>query len=131
MILASLLNLVLTPFFVVGGPVILRTAMKSTDAMYGIGMGTINLATILGALSMGAAAKRMRMENLHRLLAAITLLFLPMALSVTPAWIRRGFYPSYLVFLACAVPIAMIMTIIPSSLSQRSRRRLPTKILER
>ena len=53
MILASLLNLVLTPFFVVGGPVILRTAMKSTDAMYGIGMGTINLATILGALSMG------------------------------------------------------------------------------
>ena len=32
MILASLLNLVLTPFFVVGGPVILRTAMKSTDA---------------------------------------------------------------------------------------------------
>ncbi|MFR6216390.1 MAG: MFS transporter [Enterocloster bolteae] len=46
MILASLLNLVLTPFFVVGGPVILRTAMKSTDAMYGIGMGTINLATI-------------------------------------------------------------------------------------
>ena len=65
--------------------------MKSTDAMYGIGMGTINLATILGALSMGAAAKKMRMENLHRLLAAITLLFLPMALSVTPAWIRRGF----------------------------------------
>ena len=112
MILASLLNLVLTPFFVVGGPVILRTAMKSTDAMYGIGMGTINLATILGALSMGAAAKKMRMENLHRLLAAITLLFLPMALSVTPAWISRGFYPSYLVFLACAVPIAMIMTII-------------------
>ena len=58
MLLASLLNLVLTPFFVVGGPVILRTAMKSSDSMYGIGMGTINLATILGALSMGAAAKR-------------------------------------------------------------------------
>lgn len=41
----------------------MRTAMKSTDAMYGIGMGTINLATILGALSMGAAAKKMRMET--------------------------------------------------------------------
>lgn len=129
MILASLLNLVLTPFFVVGGPVILRTAMKSTDAMYGIGMGTINLATILGALSMGAAAKRMRMENLHRLLAAITLLFLPMALSVTPAWIRRGFYPSYLVFLACAVPIAMIMTIISIFVITKVQKETPNENL--
>lgn len=58
MILASLLNLVLTPFFVVGGPVILRTAMKSTDAMYGIGMGTINLATILGACPWALPLKR-------------------------------------------------------------------------
>lgn len=129
MILASLLNLVLTPFFVVGGPVILRTAMKSTDAMYGIGMGTINLATILGALSMGAAAKKMRMENLHRLLAAITLLFLPMALSVTPAWIRRGFYPSYLVFLACAVPIAMIMTIISIFVITKVQKETPNENL--
>ena len=129
MILASLLNLVLTPFFVVGGPVILRTAMKSTDAMYGIGMGTINLATILGALSMGAAAKRMRVENLHRLLAAITLLFLPMALSVTPAWIRRGFYPSYLVFLACAVPIAMIMTIISIFVITKVQKETPNENL--
>ena len=112
-----------------GGPVILRTAMKSTDAMYGIGMGTINLATILGALSMGAAAKRMRMENLHRLLAAITLLFLPMALSVTPAWIRRGFYPSYLVFLACAVPIAMIMTIISIFVITKVQKETPNENL--
>lgn len=129
MILASLLNLVLTPFFVVGGPVILRTAMKSTDAMYGIGMGTINLATILGALSMGAAAKKMRMENLHRLLAAIALLFLPMALSVTPAWISRGFYPSYLVFLACAVPIAMIMTIISIFVITKVQKETPNENL--
>ena len=129
MILASLLNLVLTPFFVVGGPVILRTAMKSTDAMYGIGMGTINLATILGALSMGAAAKKMRMENLHRLLAAIALLFLPMALSVTPAWISRGFYPSYLMFLACAVPIAMIMTIISIFVITKVQKETPNENL--
>ena len=129
LILASLLNLVLTPFFVVGGPVILRTAMKSTDAMYGIGMGTINLATILGALSMGAAAKKMRMENLHRLLAAIALLFLPMALSVTPAWISRGFYPSYLMFLACAVPIAMIMTIISIFVITKVQKETPNENL--
>ena len=122
MILASLLN-------VVGGPVILRTAMKSTDAMYGIGMGTINLATILGALSMGAAAKKMRMENLHRLLAAIALLFLPMALSVTPAWISRGFYPSYLMFLACAVPIAMIMTIISIFVITKVQKETPNENL--
>lgn len=129
MILASLLNLILTPFFVVGGPVILRAAMKSTDAMYGIGMGTINLATILGALSVGFAAKRMHMENLYRLLAAIALLFLPMALSVTPGWISRGFYPSYLMFLACAVPIAMIMTIISIFVITKVQKETPNENL--
>ena len=129
MVLAALMNLILTPLFVVGGPVILRVAMKSTDAMYGIGMGTINLATILGALSIGAVAGKMRMDNLYRLLAAITLLILPMALSVTPALISCGFYPSYLLFLACAVPIAMIMTIISIFIVTKVQKETPNENL--
>ncbi|MGV2537895.1 MFS transporter, partial [Bacillus thuringiensis] len=53
MILAALLNLILTPLFIVGSPIILRITMQSSDTMYGIGMGFIDFATILGALSIG------------------------------------------------------------------------------
>ena len=48
MLLAALLNLILTPLFVVGGPIMLRVTMQSSDTMYGIGMGLIDFATILG-----------------------------------------------------------------------------------
>ena len=56
-ILAAFLNLILTPLFVVGGPIILRVVMQSSDTMYGIGMGLIDFATILGALAIGFFAK--------------------------------------------------------------------------
>lgn len=58
MILAALLNLLLTPLFVVGVPIILRVTMQSSDTLYGIAMGLIDFATILGALSMGYFAKK-------------------------------------------------------------------------
>ena len=58
-----------------------------------------------------------------------SLLFLPMALSVTPAWISRGFYPSYLMFLACAVPIAMFMTIISIFVITKVQKETPNENL--
>ena len=60
MLLAALLNLILTPLFVVGGPIMLRVTMQSSDTMYMIGMGLIDFATILGALSIGFFAKSYR-----------------------------------------------------------------------
>ena len=60
MLLAALLNLILTPLFVVGGYIMLRVTMQSSDTMYGIGMGLIDFATILGALSIGFFAKSYR-----------------------------------------------------------------------
>ncbi|WP_395025907.1 MFS transporter, partial [Robinsoniella sp.] len=53
MLIAALINFILTPLFVVGGPIILRMTMKSTDTIYGIGMGIIQFANILGALLIG------------------------------------------------------------------------------
>ena len=48
MLLAALLNLILTPLFVVGAPIIIRVTMESSDMLYGVGMGLIDFATILG-----------------------------------------------------------------------------------
>ena len=112
MILAALLNLLLTPLFVVGVPIILRVTLQSSDTLYGVGMGLIDFATILGALSMGYFAKKMGINNLYLWIFITALLIVPMALSVTPIMLKIGYYPSYTLFVGSALLIAMIMTII-------------------
>ncbi|MGE7673651.1 MFS transporter [Lysinibacillus sp. NPDC094403] len=112
MILAALLNLLLTPLFVVGVPIILRVTMQSSDTLYGVGMGLIDFATILGALSMGYFAKKMGINNLYFWVFITALLIIPMALAVTPLVLNIGYYPSYTLFVGSALIIAMILTVI-------------------
>ncbi|MDR1804116.1 MAG: MFS transporter [Treponema sp.] len=111
MILAALLNLILTPLIIVGAPIIFYLTMQSGNLLYGIGMGTINFATILGALTVGIFAKRIRINTLYRLILGIAILLLPIALSVMPIVLGLGLYPPFMLFMLCVVPIAMILTI--------------------
>lgn len=129
MLLASLLNLILTPFFMVGGPIILRVTMKSDEVQYGIGMGLIQVSTILGALSIGLIAKKMSMKSIYLWLLAITAFILPMALSITPAILGLGYYPSFILFFACVIPIAMAMTIISIYVVTVVQRRVPNELM--
>lgn len=111
-LLAALLNLLLTPLFIVGVPIILRITMKSSDTLYGIGMGIIDFATILGALTMGYFAKKLRIHTLYIWVLMSAFLVIPMAMSVLPRALQIGYYPSYSLFIGCALIIAMMMTII-------------------
>ncbi|MCD7909768.1 MAG: MFS transporter [Clostridium sp.] len=111
-LIACLINLVLTPYFVVGAPIVLRVTMHSSDTLYGIGMGLINFATILGALSIGFFARKMRLNTLHRWLFACALLMLLMAVSLMPFMLGTGYSSSFVLFMLGAVPIAASMTII-------------------
>jgi MFS family permease len=111
MVLAALLNLLLTPFFIVGAPIVFYKTMQSGNTLFGIGMGIINFATILGALTVGIFAKRLRINTLYCLILVIAALFLPIALSVMPLMLRFGFYPPFILFMLCIVPVAMILTI--------------------
>ena len=111
-LIACLINLLLTPYFVVGAPIVLRVTMHSNDTLYGIGMGLINFATILGALSIGFFAKKMRLKTLHRWLLGCALLMLLMAVSLMPLMLGTGYAASFVLFMMGAVPIAAIMTII-------------------
>ncbi|MBS6953026.1 MAG: MFS transporter [Enterocloster asparagiformis] len=113
-LIACLINLLLTPYFVVGAPIVLRVTMHSSDTLYGMGMGMglINFATILGALSIGFFAKKMRLKTLHRWLLGCALLMLLMAVSLMPFMLGTGYATSFVLFMMGAVPIAAIMTII-------------------
>lgn len=111
-IIAVLLNLVLIPYFLIGAPIVLRVTLQSGDTLYGVGMGVINAATIIGALSIGLFAPQMRLKTLHRWLFASALLLMLMAVSLMPFMLGMGYYPSFILFMLGAVPIAASMTII-------------------
>ncbi len=58
MTLAALLNLFLVPFFIIGLPYIYRITLGLSDKLYGLGLGIIELSTIVGALTVGLVAKK-------------------------------------------------------------------------
>jgi len=129
MTLAALLNLVMSPLLVIGGPIILRVTMQSSDTMYGVGMGLINFATILGALTIGFLAKKMQMKTLYRWIIAIALLIIPIAVSVMPLVLGLGYYPSFLLFMLGGIPIAMAATILSIFVITKVQKKTPNENL--
>lgn len=77
MIVAAVINLVLSPLLIVGSPIILRVTMQSSDTMQGLGVALISFASILGTLTIGvfyviARVQRVTSnENLGKVMAII------------------------------------------------------------
>ena len=112
MLLAGVLNLVLSPFLSVGVPVMLREIMQSTDTMYGIGLGLVSFSAILGALSIRVFTKIFTMKTLYRWLLAIAFLFLPIAIAVTPALLKQEYYIAFAVFMMGMLPASAILMLL-------------------
>lgn len=112
MILAGVLNFILSPFLSVGVPIILREIMQSSDTMYGIGLGLVSFSTILGALTIGIFTKFFRMNTLYRWLIAIALLFIPIAIAVMPDILKLGYYPGFIVFMLGMIPASAILMLL-------------------
>jgi MFS family permease len=129
MALAALLNLILTPFFIVGAPIIFYKTMQSGNTLFGIGMGIINFAAILGALTVGIFAKRLRINTLYRLILVIAVLLLPAALSVMPFMLGFGFYPPFILFMLCVVPVAIILTVASIFVITGVQKKTPNEYL--
>jgi len=121
--------LILTPLFIVGAPIIFYLTMQSGNSLYGAGMGIINIASILGALTAGIFAKRLRMNTLYRLILAAAILLLPIALSVMPFMLRLGLYPSFILFMLCVVPIAMMLTLVSIFVITGVQKKTPNEYL--
>ena len=128
-LLAATLNFILTPLFIVGAPIILRITMQSSEAAYGLGMGIIQFSTIIGALTVGLFSKRMKMKTLYRWSWTITVLILPMALSVMPMILGVGYYPSFILFMLCAIPIAAAVTIVSVFIITKVQKKTPNEHL--
>jgi MFS family permease len=129
MILAALLNLFLSPFFIVGIPIILRVTMNADDTLYGIGMALVECAMLLGAVAAGLFSKRMGIPTLHRWLIFIAALFVPLSAALVPSVLELGQYPSFAFFFLFALPILMIVTLISIYVIAHVQRVTPNEML--
>lgn len=111
-IIGAALNLLMAPFLIIGVPYILRIVMQSSETMYGIGMGIAQFSTILGALLLGVASKKMSIPTLYKPLLLIAVFLIPMALAVTSFWLRLGYWPSFALFFTFGGLIMALVTII-------------------
>ncbi|MGM0168330.1 hypothetical protein IGI39_004085 [Enterococcus sp. AZ135] len=84
-VIAAAINFVLTSFFIVGLPIILRMTLQVNDTMYGIGMGVFSLASIIGAIFAGPLTKNIKFNNFYRVFtySGILLLIMNILLSMT------------------------------------------------
>lgn len=111
-IIATGMNLFLTPFFLVGTPYIMRILLQSSDVLYGTALGIIQFSSIAGALSVALVAKKLQISQLYRWLLGICVFMIPMAFSVSPYMLDLGYTPVFVTFFACAIPIIMIITML-------------------
>ena len=110
--LASLINMILTPLFIIGLPYVLRVVMKSSDMMYGVGLGILELSAITGALSTGILAKRLKISNVYISFLIISILLLPMALSVTSFFLGFGYWIPFILFFSITFIVVFLMTAV-------------------
>lgn len=106
--IAAAINFVLTSFFIVGLPVILRMTLQVNDTMYGIGMGVFSFASIIGAIFAGQLTKNIKFNNFYRVftLSGILLILMNLLLSMTS--IGGGF----MVVLVMEIIIGMMLSAI-------------------
>lgn len=129
MILAAVLNLCVTPFFIVGLPVILRVTMESSDTLYGVGMMITEAGMILGAVTAGLFSKKMRLPTLYRWLIAIGILIVPLAVSLLPPVLGLGYYPAFALFFLFVLPVLMILTALSLYVITQVQKKTPNGLL--
>lgn len=112
MVFAAVLNMLMTPLFIIGSPFILRITLATNDFVYGLSMGIIQFSSILGALLIGKFEKQLRKDNIHWWLAIIASFMLPMALGMTPFILSFGFVPAFTLYMGFSIPVLMCTQMI-------------------
>lgn len=59
----------------------------------------------------------------------ISILMIPMAISISPLMLRLGYYPSFILLFICVIPIAMSMTIITIFVLTIVQKQTPNELL--
>lgn len=129
MLLSVGLNFALTPLFIVGVPYILRVTMNLNTGLYGIGIGIMEFATILGALLIGVVSKKIRVSNFYLWILFVAILLIPMGMSTIPLLLQYGTFPAFALFVLSGVPLSACLSIVSIFAISKIQKVTPSKNL--
>lgn len=129
MLLSVGLNFALTPLFIVGVPYILRVTMNLNTGLYGIGIGIMEFATILGALLIGVVSKKIRVSNFYLWILFVAILLIPMGMSTIPLLLQYGAFPVFALFVLSGVPLSACLSIVSIFAISKIQKVTPSKNL--
>lgn len=129
MFLAAGLNVFLVPLFLVGLPYMIKIAMGGSDVLFGIAQGLISFSSILGAILIGFIGKKLQLNKLYLWIILAAIFLVPMAMSVSTAFLNIGFWLPFTLFTACAVLIFLVTTIVSIFLISTIQRETPNQLL--
>lgn len=130
-IFAMGINLIMTPLLVIAAPAILRLVMGSTETMYGMGMGLINLATVIGALTVGIFTKKLQFKSVYRWVLIMGGMLLFIAVSVLPSFLKIGYFPAFTFFMLGTIPISAMLSILQIFQISKVQKKTPNEMLGR
>ncbi|MDO5518744.1 MAG: MFS transporter [Clostridium sp.] len=110
LILASGINLFLTPTFTVGVPYVEKIIFGVSDELYGISEGIIGFGMICGALLATVVSKKVPIGQLHRLFILAALCIIGMGVTTLPA--ALDLQDSNMFIYSCFTLIGFISSVI-------------------
>jgi len=122
LLISAPLNMLITPFYIIGTPFILRVVLQSSETWFGIGMAAAPFAGIIGAFTVGIFAKRMILPHLYKYASLYSITIFPMAFAVTPMVLNMGYWPpfiTYLVFGGLFIYVGTVISIFVVSIIQK------------
>lgn len=128
-IITAALNMFLSSFIIIGAPYVIRIVMQSSEFMYGISMGAMQLSGIIGAVTVGFFAKKMKLDTLYKPMIYIALFILPMILALMPFMLEQGYLPSFIIFNAAIMIIMLFATVISVYVISEVQKETPNELL--
>lgn len=108
--IACILNIFITPFFLVGLPYIVKITFQMKDEFLGFTQGGLSISMIVGAIAIGSLSKKLTQKNTYILFIYTAVIFLLTALSVSTFihsnWIQ------YILFTLSALLIMFFITLV-------------------
>lgn len=129
LLISAPLNMLITPFYIIGTPFILRTVLQSSETQFGVGMAFAPFAGIIGAFSIGFLSKRMTLSHLYRYLALYSIMILPMAFAVTPIMLNMGFWQPFITYSAFGGLFIFMGTVMSIFVISTIQKETPDELL--
>lgn len=106
-----LMNLIITPFFLIGTPYVVKVLFESSSELFGVSLGIFELSNILGAIIVTILGSKLSIFKVYKGIFFIAVCMLFLAFAMSPYLLQHGGgnILRYILYNLFTVPIVMTL----------------------